>query len=81
MKTQNEIIRAHDVLVSILAGETTVPTEPEEKIILAAGLDALCWVLGHDHNPQFESNLDMIRGKLKEAGYVEVGPVSDEVKT
>jgi hypothetical protein len=72
MRTKDEIIRAHDTLVSILAGETDVSANPEEQIVLAAGLDALCWVLGHDHNPQFESNLDMLRGKLKEAGYVQI---------
>jgi len=26
-----------------------------------AALDALCWVLGHDHNVTFQENLDRLR--------------------
>ena len=73
MLSEDEIIRAHDTLLSVLNGD--VPCEfadAEQKMIINAALDTLCWVLGHTHNPQFQKNLKMIREQLRVAGYVQV---------
>lgn len=77
MISEDEIVRAHDTLVSILIGEPRCEFgSPEQKLATIAALDALCWVLGHTHNPQFSKNLNVIREQLRAAGYVEVGPVA-----
>jgi hypothetical protein len=72
MLSEDEILRAHDMLAAAVTGEIPCRfASPIERLILLAGIDALCWVLGHEHNPQFGQNLDMIRRKVKEAGYAE----------
>jgi hypothetical protein len=65
MLSEDEIIRAHDLLAACVAGEVPCQiTSDVERLILLAGIDALCWVLQCEHNRQFGRNLDMIRAKL-----------------
>ena len=53
MRSQEEVQRAHDMLVGVLTGEAPDFPGPdkEETIAMAA---VLCWVLRHDHNDRLE---------------------------
>jgi hypothetical protein len=72
MKTELEIQRAHDLLIGIVIGEAPNPFKPGsiEQECLTVACDVLCWVLGHDHNIQFQGNLDKIENWLKQYGVV-----------
>lgn len=71
MKTEAEIQRAHDILLAVLLKDVPNPFKDEGSIKgLNAAASVLCWVLEHDHNPQFPKNLEQIERYLKERGYV-----------
>jgi hypothetical protein len=63
-----QIQMAHDVLTSVIFGETPliVPEEIEPRLVCA--LDVLCWVLKHDHNQTFEENLKQLTEQLANEG-------------
>ncbi len=63
-----EIQRAHDLLRGILLGETPLDVSPFEQPVLTSALDALCFVLKHDHNQTFAGNLERMERLLREAG-------------
>lgn len=69
MKTKDQIQRAHDLLSAIILGEVPNPFPIEEKGGLVACLNALCWVLGHDHNVCLAENLAYAEAWLKDAGF------------
>ena len=67
MRSQEDIAAAHDRLSAIVLGE--VPTPPEMvKAPIVAALDVLCWVLNHDHNQTFQTNLGRIDSFLASRG-------------
>lgn len=66
MRSEDEIVRAHDLLDQVILGD--IP-EIEASEILIAAEDVLCWILCHDHNPTFSDNLQRLRGDVDEAGY------------
>lgn len=72
MRSEIEIIRAHDVLTAVANGE--VPAKASDPISdagLRSALDALCWVLKHDnHGHAFAGNLAFIEEELSKRGYV-----------
>jgi hypothetical protein len=70
MRNGEEIQAAHDRLVAIVLGEVPSPFLAEESAQVAAALDALCWVLCHDHNPAFGEALVRTDAFLSERGYV-----------
>jgi hypothetical protein len=70
MKTFLEIHRAHDMLTPIVLGEIEVEMDEKTALGLHAGLDALCWVLGHDHNTAFGKNLEAVEKELAARGIV-----------
>lgn len=76
MRSEDEIARAHDLLVGICVGDAPHPC-PKHKKSLQAALDVLCWVLRHDHNTAFEMNLRELESILAEAGYRLVKPGSN----
>ena len=71
MRNENEITRAHDLLVQVIKGQVpeAVELDRETDISLIAAEDVLCWILCHDHNSNFDHNLQALRGALDEAGY------------
>lgn len=66
MKTENEIQMAHDRLKAIILDE--VPN-PFPGVDLRPVQDVLCWILGHEHNPNFAENLRKIDEFLAERGF------------
>ena len=71
MRDSDTIQRAHDTLVGIALGEVEVRgLDPEEPRLIGA-LDALCWVLEHEHNTAFADNLRKLRAAFAAAGIVE----------
>jgi hypothetical protein len=52
-----QIIGAHDILDSILAGEIPSPWNMAHNEAIASARDVLCWVLGHRENRHFAENL------------------------
>jgi hypothetical protein len=69
MKSQDEIQRAHDMLVAIILGEVPNPFPADALPFLQANCDVLCWLLGCEHNKTFAENLDNAEAALSSAGY------------
>lgn len=68
MRSEDEIIRAHDLLAGVVLGETgPLPTE-NTYVALIGALDVLCWVLGHDHNSSFAANLQSLERYIEAQG-------------
>ena len=72
MKAESEIQRAHDLLIGIATQEVPSPfkTDSVEQQCVTVACDVLCWVLCHEHNIQFQGNLDKIERWLKQQGLV-----------
>lgn len=68
MKTQDEIQKAHDILVAVLLGEIDVGATGNEHLNIAATV--LCWVLEHEHNHTFQDILKDIDDEARSRGYV-----------
>lgn len=64
-----EIQRAHDILVAIALGEVPNVFTETETYIWRGVLDALCWVLQHEHNKAFSENLALIEARIKSLGF------------
>jgi hypothetical protein len=62
-----EIQRAHDILAAVILKQ--VDLELEDDSLLRVAGDALCWVLRHDHNDSFASNLANLEEMIAKAGY------------
>jgi len=79
MKSQDEVTRAHDLMVGILLGQVPLELAGEDKRLAIATTDVLCWVLGHDHNQNFGNNLTAFELLLEEMGY-ELAPMEGGIK-
>jgi hypothetical protein len=51
------------------------PFGENEKLYIKAAADVLCWVLKHEHNGDFASNLDAIDDYMRSCG-LELGSVN-----
>jgi hypothetical protein len=70
MRDEKEIERAHGILASIVVGEAPdVILDDDGRLIMRGAFDALCWILGHDHNTMFEQNFARIEAAAAAAGY------------
>jgi len=70
VRSVEEIQHAHDLLAAIMLDEIRVEfTQPGVREAVNAALDALCWVLKHNHNKAFEQNLDILKIAVRDAGY------------
>lgn len=71
IRAPHEIQRAHDILEAVVLGEV-IATPPNDgaEAAMHATIDALCWVLRHDHNPAFATNLAKLERNIAAAGYV-----------
>lgn len=68
MRTQEEIQRAHDLLVGFILADEDGPTAPVPDLILRTTASVLCWTLHHDHNEAFASLLHNLEAVLGAAG-------------
>jgi hypothetical protein len=59
--------RAHDILSSALFADLLM--DMERPLVISA-LDALCWVLRHDHNTHFAENMQKLLSRIADAGQV-----------
>jgi hypothetical protein len=67
MRSPDHIQRAHDLLGSVALSVLMRPAVPlEDRERLYRHLDALCWVLGHDHNTALSEMLDRIEKWMAE---------------
>lgn len=67
MRKQDEIQRAHDLLVGVILGETN-HTE-EERLLLGPLAGVLCWCLNHEHNQDFATLLTDLEAEAKAQGF------------
>lgn len=71
MKTEDEIQLAHDKLAAVILHDVNVGLSEEQIKWLSLYCDVLCWMLGHDHNRNFESNLKALDLEFEERGIVD----------
>jgi len=64
-----EIQKAHDILCAVILGEVEIGLTPEQHQQIQANCEALCWILGHEHNPIFGDNLINIQKAAHDRGY------------
>ena len=71
MRTEAEIQRAHDLLTSIITRPRLMKNviHTDDRNILTATCDVLCWVLQHEHNGSFAHNISGLEKALKGLGY------------
>lgn len=68
LRSQDEIQRAHDLIVSFLSGEIpNVFIGDDEKRLMTVAADVLCWCIQHD-NPSFQNNLDGLEDAIRVVG-------------
>jgi hypothetical protein len=73
LRDRAELQRVHDMLIAIVLEE--IPIEIADDITrckILGSLDALCWMLGHDHNTSFQNLIDDIRAEMASTGIVEI---------
>ncbi len=69
MRTEDAIYYAHDMLVTAVNGDVDgLVMNDTTKMRLKTALDALCWVLEHDHNTAFQENLDSLEATIARLG-------------
>jgi hypothetical protein len=69
LREWQEVQRAHDLLIPIVTGEVPHPC-PEQAVEIHLALDVLCWVLRHEHNTKFASNLAHLEDWLARQGVI-----------
>lgn len=65
----SEIQKAHDILCAVILGEVKIGLTEEQHKQIQANCEALCWILGHEHNPTFAENLMNIQQAAHQRGY------------
>jgi len=68
MKPQDDVQRAHDMLIGIILGEAPIKVNAQQKRLLMAQADVLCWFLDCEHNDSFRRNLDSIEMSMRKTG-------------
>jgi hypothetical protein len=77
MRTELDIHAAHDRLVALIQHELPAELEPEgteQKAALVGAINALCWVLDHEHNVQMQVLLNAIDAQMAARGLVLTRP-------
>jgi len=73
MKTQDEIQRAHDMMVAVMLDEVPHGLDAESLRVIAAQCAVLCWMLDENpiHQPgwEFGNNLIRLRSRIEAAGF------------
>lgn len=69
MKTRDEIQRAHDILTAFIVGDVPHDLTAVQMTQVMGNCEALCWILGHQHNPTFADNLRNLEEGAARAGY------------
>lgn len=70
LDAEDDVQRAHDVLVAMVTGEIDIGLRAVDRDSLHFALDALCWVLRHDHNTAFGDNFGKLEAIAAARGYV-----------
>jgi hypothetical protein len=70
LRDRRSIQRAHDILKAALTDLPVSWPDAPTKAAAHGALDALCWVLRHDHNTLFAENLATLHRNIEQAGYV-----------
>lgn len=67
----DDIQFAHDILMQVVLGEVPFPYDNREEAfpLIRAHLDALCYVLRHEHSSQVNDLMSHVTTFLKERGY------------
>lgn len=67
MINRERVEQAHELLCWTLDARTATAVDQTASRYLSAALDVLCWLLEHEHNPNFEDNLERIRQAFEDA--------------
>lgn len=70
MRSQDEIQRAHDLLLGIILREIPRPKSALLGVELSRLASVLCWVLGHEDNTAFCELLENLERELEAMGFV-----------
>lgn len=68
LRTQQEIADAHDMIQSLLLGDTNLNLDTETRRLMVAALSVLCWIQHHDSS-LFSDLLQSLRETMQQAGY------------
>jgi hypothetical protein len=80
LRGEDEIQRAHDLLVGIILDECPPELQPKDEIDrqhLSGMASVLCWMLRHDHNKSFGDLLAGIDKVTTEAGWTINKPIDN----
>lgn len=69
MRTEEEIHRAHDMLIAVVLEEVPMPLDEKGRNLIAVAAGVLCWVLEHHHNQAFANDLASIEKYLAAQGF------------
>lgn len=69
MRSYDDVQKAHDTLWAVIADEIDVGFSDDEKKLVMAQLDVLCWVLKHDHVQAFAENLELVEQLVAKSGF------------
>jgi hypothetical protein len=73
VKTQQEIQRAHDLLVGVILGDVPLGLPERTMALICVQADVLCWLLEHDHdindNVNFGECLKKVEAAALSSGY------------
>jgi hypothetical protein len=69
-KTETEVQRAHDLILSMLFLGQELDLDPEDGAAVLTSATVLCWVLGHRHNPAFALDLQRWEDMLTSRGFL-----------
>jgi hypothetical protein len=65
MRSEQEILQAHNLLGGIVTGEIAYKTDEGEIGNMKRMVTVLCWVLEHEHNQTFADDLARIMARIK----------------
>lgn len=70
MRSWDDVQQAHDVLLSLFFDQRLfdLVVDADDQDALRIVADTLCWVLGHNHNKNFEERYREIRERLEAVG-------------
>jgi hypothetical protein len=69
LRPQQDIVRAHDLLVGIMLDQCPFPDAGLTRRDLSLMTNVLCWCLHHADNQQFAKQLHNIDASLRAMGY------------
>lgn len=80
MRNLEQVRLAHELLGSFVR-ELPPDADPVLKASVYSALSAMCWVLGHDKNEKFRTNLESLKHEADADGFFLRGTYLDRVQT